>query len=79
MKKFDNRADNEGMHYKYLTESKVDHTDFSNTLSEFADNNFTNKNKIIAYFNVAKTDKLYETNEEFKRNVDVIMETIKNN
>ena len=76
---FDNRADNEEMHYKYLTKSKVDHTDFSNTLSEFASNNFTNKNKITAYFDVAKKDRIYKTNEEFRRYVDVIMEAIKNN
>jgi hypothetical protein len=77
LKKFDN--DNKKMHNTFLTKSKVDYVDFSNTLANFASNNFTNKQKIIEYFNVAKTDKLYETNEEFKRNVDVIMETIKNN
>ena len=66
-------------HNEFLKNSNLDSSLFNKTLADFMSNNFTNKNKITAYFNLANKDRLYETNEEFKRNVDVIMETIKNN
>ena len=66
------------VHNEILKTSNL-HYKFSQILSEFFSNNFSNKNEIIGYFNFAKKHKLYDTDVKFKWNVDVIMEAIKNN